>query len=136
MVRTFFRYLLALIYLIAGIAHLRAPAGFLQITPDWVPLPLLVVQLTGLCEIAGSIALAFIPRLRIAAGWALAAYAVCVFPANINHAINNIAMDGTHMSWWYHGPRLLFQPVFVWWALYAGGATNWPFRAKTHSAIA
>jgi uncharacterized membrane protein len=136
MVRTFFRYLLALIYLIAGIAHLRAPAGFLQITPDWVPLPLLVVQLTGVCEIAGSIALAFVPRLRLAAGWALAAYAVCVFPANINHAINNIAMDGTHMSWWYHGPRLLFQPVFVWWALYAGGATNWPFRTKTHSAIA
>jgi uncharacterized membrane protein len=136
MVRTFFRYLLALIYLIAGIAHLRSPAGFLMITPDWVPLPLLVVQLTGVCEIAGSIALAFVPRLRIAAGWALATYAVCVFPANINHAINNIAMDGTQMSWWYHGPRLLFQPVFVWWALYAGGATNWPFRAKERNAIA
>jgi uncharacterized membrane protein len=136
MARTFFRYLLALIYLIAGIAHLRAPAGFLQITPDWVPLPLLVVQLTGLCEIAGSIALAFVPRLRLAAGWALAAYAVCVFPANINHAVNNIAMDGTQMSWWYHGPRLLFQPVFVWWALYAGSATNWPFRTKERKAIA
>jgi uncharacterized membrane protein len=130
MARAFFRYLLALIYLIAGIAHLRSPTGFLMITPDWVPLPLLVVQLTGVCEIAGSIALAFIPRLRVAAGWALAAYAVCVFPANINHAVNNIAMDGTQMSWWYHGPRLLFQPVFVWWALYAGGATNWPFSSK------
>jgi uncharacterized membrane protein len=136
MVRTFFRYLLALIYLIAGIAHLRSPTGFLQITPDWVPSPLLVVQLTGVCEIAGSIALAFVPRLRIAAGWALATFAVCVFPANINHAINNVAMDGTQMSWWYHGPRLLFQPVFVWWALYAGGATNWPFRAKERKAIA
>lgn len=130
MTRTFFRYLLALIYLIAGIAHLRSPAGFLAITPHWVPSPLLVVQFTGVCEIAGSLALAFVPRLRSAAGWAFAAYAVCVFPANINHAINNIAMDGTHMSWWYHGPRLLFQPVFVWWALYAGGVTNWPFRAR------
>ncbi len=22
-------------------------------------------------------------------------------------------------SWLYHGPRLAFQPVLVWWALYA-----------------
>ena len=136
MARTFFRYVLALIYLIAGIAHLRSPAGFLAITPAWVPSPMLVVIFTGLCEIAGAIALAFIPRLRIAAGWAFAAYAVCVFPANINHALNDIAIGGTHMNWWYHGPRLLFQPVFVWWALYVSGATHWPFRTQMSKTIA
>ena len=135
MARTFFRYLLALIYLIAGIAHLRTPAGFLAITPAWVPSPMLVVIFTGLCEVAGAIALAFIPRLRVAAGWAFAAYAVCVFPANINHALNDIAIGGTHMNWWYHGPRLLFQPVFVWWALYVSGATHWPFRTQMRKAI-
>ncbi len=133
--RSLFRYLLCAIYLIAGIAHLRAPAGFLQITPDWVPIPATVIVITGLCEIAGSIALAFIPWLRRAAGWALAAYAVCVFPANINHAINDIAIGGTHMSLWYHVPRLLFQPVFVWWALWAGEITNWPFRRIRDTAI-
>ena len=66
--RTALRWLLALAYLIAGIEHLRVPAGFLQITPDWVPAPALVVALTGLAEIAGAIALAAIPRLRQAAG--------------------------------------------------------------------
>jgi uncharacterized membrane protein len=122
-----FRILLALIYLIAGVAHVRSPSGFLQITPAWVPWPETIIFLTGVCEIAGAIALAFVPRLRRAAGIALALYAVCVFPANINHAVNDIAVGGTDLSWWYHGPRLAFQPLFVWWALWAGDVINWPF---------
>jgi uncharacterized membrane protein len=128
--RDVMRLLLALFYGVAGIIHLRSPGGFLAITPAWVPWPEAVVLITGLCEIAGAVALAFVPRLRRAAGIALAAYAVCVFPANINHAMNGIAVGGTQMSWWYHGPRLLFQPVFVWWALWTGGVTDWPFRRR------
>lgn len=128
--RAALRYSLAAIYVIAGVAHIRSPAGFVQITPDWVPAPQFVVLVTGLCEIAGAVALAFVPRLRRAAGIGLAAYAVCVFPANINHAINDIAVGGVQMNWWYHGPRLLFQPVAVWWALWVGGVTDWPFGAK------
>jgi uncharacterized membrane protein len=129
-VRTALRFILAAIYFIAGVAHIRSPAGFIQITPDWVPAPHVVIFATGLYEIVGAIALAFVPRLRRAAGIALAAYAVCVFPANINHAINDIAIGGVQLSWWYHGPRLLFQPVAVWWALWVGGVTDWPFGAR------
>lgn len=130
-----FRLLLAVFYLLAGIAHIRSPGGFLAITPDWVPFPEQVVFLTGVAEIAGAIGLlippALIPRIRYAAGIGLALYALCVFPANINHAINNIAVGGETASWAYHGPRLLFQPVFIWWALIAGNVINWPFRAKS-----
>jgi uncharacterized membrane protein len=126
--RTFFRSLLGVAYLIAGIAHLREPSGFVQITPEWVAYPHEVVLLTGIAEIAGAVALLFIPRLRYAAGICLALYALCVFPANINHAVNDIAIGGRDLDYWYHGPRLLFQPVIIWWALYVGGATNWPFN--------
>ncbi len=129
MTRTVFRVLLAVFYLLAGIAHLRSPGGFLAITPGWVPYPQQVVALTGICEIAGAIGL-ITNRFRYAAGIGLAAYAVCVYPANINHAFNNITMSGKALSWWYHGPRLAFQPVFVWWALWVGGVTDWPFRKK------
>ena len=66
--------------------------------------------------------------MRHAAGIGLALYALCVFPANINHAVNNLAIGGATASWLYHAPRLAFQPVFIWWALIAGGAINWPFR--------
>lgn len=128
--RTALRLVLAALYLIAGVAHILAPGGFRTITPGWVPFPEQIVLLTGVCEIAGALALAFVPRLRRAAAIALAAYAVCVFPANINHAVNAIALGGTQLSWWYHGPRLALQPVIVWWSLWAGGVIEWPFARR------
>jgi uncharacterized membrane protein len=128
--RTVARTVLALAYLIAGIAHVAAPGGFMKITPGWVPMPHEVVIATGICEILGAFALLFVPTLRRAAGIALAAYALCVFPANINHALNNIALGGTTLSWWYHGPRLALQPIIIWWALWASAVTDWPFRRR------
>lgn len=125
--RRWARAILGVVYLIAGIAHLASPGGFIKITPEWVPMPDLVVALTGICEIAGALALLFAPAFRKAAGIALAAYAVCVYPANLNHAFNDIAIGGASLGWWYHGPRLAFQPLFVWWALWASGMIDWPF---------
>lgn len=128
--RTIARLLLALAYAAVGVIHLKSPEGFLPIMPDWVPWPREVVLATGLAEIAGAIGL-MIPRLRRAAAWGLAAYAVCVFPANIKHAAEAIALGGQVLGWGYHGPRLLAQPVIVWWALWAGGIIDWPFRRRT-----
>ncbi|HKY80211.1 MAG TPA: DoxX family protein [Sphingobium sp.] len=113
--------MLSLLYLTAGVAHLARPAGFLAITPHWVPWPATVIALTGVAEIAGAIGL-LVPCLRCAAGIGLALYALCVWPANFNHAINDIALGGHHLGWWYHGPRLLLQPLIIWWALWAGEA--------------
>jgi hypothetical protein len=28
----------------------------------------------------------------------------------------------------YHLPRLAFQPVLIWLALWTGGVTDWPWR--------
>jgi uncharacterized membrane protein len=120
---------LALAYLAVGIVHLRSPQGFLPIVPDWVPYPREVVLATGVAEIAGAIGL-MIPRLRRAAAWGLAAYAVCVFPANIKHAMEGVAISGQVLGWGYHGPRLAAQPVIVWWALWAGGIIDWPWRKR------
>ncbi len=127
--RTIARLVLAAAYAFAGIAHLTRPGGFLAITPHWVPMPELVVALTGVAELAGAIGL-MIPRLRYAAGIGLALYALCVWPANINHALNDIPLGGVHLSWWYHGPRLALQPVIIWWALWASGVIDWPFRRR------
>jgi uncharacterized membrane protein len=122
-------WVLALAFLIAGIAHLRSPGGFIAITPGWVPHPAEVILLTGLAELAGAGGL-LIPPLRRAAGIGLALYALCVWPANINQALNDIPLSGVHLSWWYHGPRLVLQPVIIWWALWASGVTDWPFTRK------
>ena len=125
--RNIVRILLAIFYLIAGIAHLRSPDGFIAITPSWVPYAPQIVAFTGIAEIAGAAGL-MLPRFRKSAGIGLALYALCVWPANFNHAIYDIGIGGRDLSWWYHGPRLAFQPVFIWAALWVGNATDWPFR--------
>ena len=126
------RYALAAIYLFIGVVHLVATDAMLPLMPDWVPEPRLVIQITGLCELAGAIGL-LTDRFRRAAAIGLALYAVCVYPANLKHAFEHIHVDGIPDSWWYHGPRLAFQPVFVWAALWAGGLIDWPFRRAGRS---
>jgi uncharacterized membrane protein len=127
--RLIMRWIMAVFYMLAGIAHLTLTDKFLPIVPDWVPYPRTVVLLTGICEIAGSIALSG-TRLRRTAGIMLALYAVCVFPANVKHALDDVHLPPVPDSWWYHGPRLALQPVLVWWALFCAGVIDWPFRAK------
>ena len=127
--RTVLRSLLALVFLAAGVLHLTVPGPFLAITPDWVPEPETVVRLTGLAEIAGAVGL-MTHRFRRAAGIGLALYAVCVFPANIEHARASLADPGAVLGLWYHAPRLVFQPVIVWMCLWAGTVIDWPFRRR------
>jgi uncharacterized membrane protein len=121
------RWLLVALYGGVGTAHFIAMDRILPIVPDWVPAPRAVVIATGVCELVGAAAL-LLPRWRRPAGALLAAYAICVFPANIKHALEAIPVEGLPDSWWYHGPRLALQPVLVWFALYAVHLTDWPCR--------
>jgi uncharacterized membrane protein len=72
------RWVMAIFYAAAGIAHLYAPDQLLAITPSWVPFATQVIFVTGLCELAGALALVATP-LRRWAGVTLAAYAICVW---------------------------------------------------------
>lgn len=123
------RWTLAAFFAAAGISHLRAPDTLLQITPDWVPFAPQLIFVTGLFELAAALALVT-RRLRKWAGIALAVYAICVFPANIKHALDGIDIPPLPSSWWYHGPRLALQPVIVWWALYCAEVIDWPQRRR------
>ena len=127
------RYGLAAVYAFIGVVHLVATDKMLPLMPDWVPEPRLVIQATGLSEIAGAAGLLTRP-FRRAAALGLALYAVCVYPANLKHAFDHVPIAGIPDSWWYHGPRLAFQPVFVWAALWAGGLIAWPFGGRRRSA--
>ena len=123
-------YLLALFYGAAGVAHLLLPAPFIHITPTWVPGPALIVALTGLAEVGGAAGLIqpWFPALRRAAGWGLALYALCVWPANFNHMMIDMARPDHGAGLGYHLPRLAAQPLVIWLALWVSGATNWPWR--------
>lgn len=131
--RTVLCWLLAVFYTVAGYFHLAAPGPFLKITPQWVPWPEWVILLTGLAEFAGAAGLVqpWSRSLRKAAGIGLALYAVCVYPANVNHMLLDLARPDQGLGLGYHIPRLLAQPLLVWLALWVGRVTDWPFSRRT-----
>lgn len=132
MTRAMLRWALAAFYALAGYVHLADPAPFLAIMPPFVPAPEAVVAWTGVAELLGAAALAqgVSLTLRRAGAWALALYAICVFPANIHHFALDMARPDGGFGLGYHLPRMLAQPLLVWLALWTGGATDWPLRRR------
>lgn len=122
MIRVILRWVLAAFYAVAGVIHLLRPAPFLTIMPGWVPAPEAVVLLTGVAEILGAIGLVqpWSRPLRRAAGWGLALYALCVWPANVNHFILDMAREDGGLGLAYHVPRMFAQPAIIWLALWVG----------------
>ncbi|MCM2503526.1 DoxX family membrane protein [Aureimonas altamirensis] len=114
------RLLLAAFFALAGIAHFAYADAFARIVPPFVPEPVLVVQLTGLAELAGAFGF-LMRRFRRVAGIALALYCLCVWPANFYHALLDWR-SGTGLPMAYHALRLPLQPVLVAWCLWVGGS--------------
>ncbi|MEP0392724.1 MAG: DoxX family protein [Erythrobacter sp.] len=126
MTKAILRILLAAFYAFAGYLHLVRPEPFLSIMPVGIPYPQEIVYWTGVAEILGAIALAqpFHKRLRQAGGIGLALYAICVWPANINHFIVDMAREDGGLGLAYHVPRMFAQPLIIWLAFWVG---NVPF---------
>ena len=125
--RAAMRWIMAAFYALAGVGHFVALDKLLAIVPGWVPFPRAVLIVTGVFEIVAAAAL-LTPRWRRLAGIMLALYAVCVYPANIKHAIDGASLLTFDGTWWYHAPRLALQPVIVWWALFCAEVIDWPVR--------
>ena len=82
------------------------------------PFPGLLVTLTGLAEIVGTIGL-FLPSSASAAGLGLAVLLVIMFPANVVAARENIEISGKPVTpLWF---RFLIQGVFITLLLWATG---------------
>lgn len=127
--RASMRWGMAVALVLVGTDHLVTPERYLPMMPSLVPFPHEVILLTGLAEIAGGIGL-LVPRLRWLAGLMLGIYFVSVFPANIKVAVYGMSVAGMPEAGWYYWVRLAFQPLAVWWALYASGAVSWPVRRQ------
>ncbi|WP_285295368.1 DoxX family protein [Aureimonas altamirensis] len=113
------RLLLAAFFALAGIAHFAYADALARIVPPFIPAPVLVVQLTGLAELAGAFGL-LTRRFRRAAGSALALYCLCVWPANFYHALLDWR-SGAGLPMAYHALRLPLQPLLIAWCLWVGG---------------
>ena len=124
---------IALLYAVAGYFHVTAPGPFLRIMPGWVPWPEAVVFWTGLAEFAGAAALVQPASggLRRAGAVALALYALCVWPANVNHMLLDMARPDHGWGMAYHVPRMVAQPLLIWATLWAARLLDWPFARRS-----
>lgn len=116
--RTILRWLLALIFVVAGVMHFRAAPTYQKIMPPYLPFPLMLVYLSGIAEIVGGLGL--LPRpTRKLAGWGLIALLVAVFPANVQMAVEGTQQVGIDVPRWVWWARLPFQAVFLAWVWFA-----------------
>ncbi|MDQ3459973.1 MAG: DoxX family membrane protein [Deinococcota bacterium] len=84
-VRARSRYLLAALFVTAGLSHFLFPEPFVRIVPPALPAPLGLVYLSGLLEVLGGLGL--LSRYRRPAAWGLVLLLVAVYPANLYMAM-------------------------------------------------
>lgn len=116
--------LFALFFIFAGIAHFLQGEGFATMIPEWVPFRLGLIYVTGVLEIVLAVLL-LIPSTRKQARFWTVVYLILIFPANIYAAIAGIPAPGqeeaNELLLWI---RLLFQPLLIWWVLWAAKQKN------------
>ena len=106
-------YLMALLYLAAGINHFVNPPFYLKIMPSWLPFPRQLVFISGLCEILFAFLLMF-RSTRSLGACLIILLLIAVFPANIQMAINYHQQNNPHL--WIALLRLPLQALLIWWA--------------------
>ena len=105
-------YFMSAGYIYIGIRHFIDPDFFLAIMPDYLPLHLEAVYLSGIFEILLGGMLLF-KKYRKVAGWGLIALLIAVFPANIYLAQNEVAQQTLNISQTTAIVRLPFQALFI-----------------------
>lgn len=125
--KPFFRWLLGVFFITAGLNHFWHADFYLSIMPPYLPWPLALVQASGAAEIALGALLLF-RRHQAVAGWGLVALCVAVFPANLHMALHQeLFTQFTPTGLWL---RLPLQLVLIGWAY---GYTRQPATAATEA---
>jgi uncharacterized membrane protein len=108
-------FLCALPLLFSATGHFARPALFASIIPPSFSHPVLLVVLSGICEVSGAIGLLLRPTRR-AASFCLVLLMIAVFPANIyaaNRTVGGWPMPGVPV-------RTVMQVVYILMLLAAG----------------
>jgi len=107
------KWLLGLLFVLAGVNHFINPEFYVRIMPPYLPWHRELVYISGVFEaILGSLLL--IPRFTSLAAWGIIALLIAVFPANIHMAINSQHFpEFSPISLW---ARLPLQGVLILWA--------------------
>lgn len=106
-------YLMAILYILAGINHFRSPEMYIRIIPPIFKKPNIINILSGAAEIllGTLLMLSFTTHL---AAWGIIALLIAIFPANLYMLQNKKASFG--LSKWILFVRLPLQFVLIVWA--------------------
>lgn len=99
--------LVAALLVVGGAGHFVVPGTYARIVPPLLGHPRAWVYASGVVEVVAGTLLAG-RRTRRVGGYASAAVLVAIFPANVQHALEQGGL------WW---ARLPLQAPLVWWAL-------------------
>ena len=109
--------LLAAFFVVAGIMHFVVPNAYIRIVPPALPVPRLLVVLSGIAEILGGAGL-LLPSARRAAAWGLAVLLVAVYPANIYAVVSHVQFPGILGQSWVQWLRLPLQIPLILWTMH------------------
>jgi uncharacterized membrane protein len=114
-VKSVLRWIMTVFMTVAGVMHFVNPGAYVAMMPAQLPAPLLLVQISGVAEIAGGLGL-ILPQTRRLAAWGLIALFVAIFPANVNMAVHHLPLDGKPVAPALLWARLPLQLVLIAWA--------------------
>jgi uncharacterized membrane protein len=106
-------YLMALIYIVAGLNHFRTPKLYERIIPPYFSNPKLLNLISGFAEITLGIAL-LISRYSNYAAWGVIALLIAIFPTHIYMYQNNEA--GMRLPKFVLLLRMPLQLGLIYWA--------------------
>lgn len=105
---------LLLVFGFTGVGHFIRTEPMAAMLPEWVPLRVPLVYVTGVAELALAIAVV-VPRLREAAGWILVAMLLLFLPVNIYAAVQRLGLGGHLWGPVYLLIRVPLQLVLIGW---------------------
>lgn len=108
-----FLYLMALLYLSAGINHFIKPEFYERIMPSYIPFHLACIYFSGVCEVVFALLLIFVKTRKLSA-WLIVAMLLVFFVIHIQMLIDNLDNDG--VMFWVAIIRIPVQFVLIWWA--------------------
>lgn len=107
--------LLVIGYIAAGINHFRVPAFYIGILPGYLPYPVILNTLAGICEITFGLML-IVKSTRKIAAWGIVLMLIAFLPVHIDMLGGHTEVNSKSVLPVLAWARLLFQPVLIWWA--------------------
>jgi uncharacterized membrane protein len=111
-------WIMAAVYLAAGVNHFRMPEFYYPLIPPYIGNAAFWNLVSGIAEIAGGIGL-LIPALRRWAAWGIVAMLIGFLPTHIYMITDadTILIAGSKIPAWVAWVRLLvIHPILLWWA--------------------